>query len=238
MDAIIVSLGVSALAFVAFLLFRFREPRLAMGAGVLFAAYLGLDDLATVLPRLAPVLDLVPGRWNWSGKGYSILLSMGALVALRLERRDIGLAFPGKNLRTSWIAVALLGLVSCGLGFLFQPPPPNLETIAFQALMPGIAEELAYRGIAPAILLGLYRGQREPEGTPWRVVLITALAFGVWHGLDYGSGAFTFDFMSALFPLLGGVAYGWLRFHSGSLLYPILAHGLGNSAFYLASVVS
>ena len=102
--------------------------------------------------------------------------------------------------------------------------------------MPGLAEELAYRGIAPALLLGLIRGKGCSQGIPWAVVLITALAFGIWHGLSYSNSGFSFDLMSALFPFIGSIAGGWLRFSSGSLLFPILAHSFANIAFHLTSL--
>lgn len=40
--------------------------------------------------------------------------------------------------------------------------------------------------------------------------------------------------MSALFPLVGSIAGGWLRFKTGSLLVPGLGHGVANVAFQVA----
>lgn len=38
---------------------------------------------------------------------------------------------------------------------------------------------------------------------------------------------------AALNTLAGGIIYGWLRFHTGSLLFPFLAHSLGNLTYSL-----
>lgn len=242
MDLIIFSASFAALSFVAFMLFRFMSPRLAIGAGVLFAIYLGLDDLATVIPRLVPTLEFVDAsRWNWSGKFWSIALALIAMLALRLGRAEVGLIAP-KNIKVSLIVTAALITLSFSLGLVFDPDVPNAETVAFQLLMPGLAEELAYRGIAPAILLGLYRPGSTLQGQganriPWNVILITSIMFAAVHGLSYGDGAFSFDLLSASFPFIGAVAYCWLRFYSGSLLFPIVAHGLGNTLFMLPSVL-
>ena len=236
LDRVISSLAFVAVSFAIFLVCRIFDRRLALGAGLLFAMYLGLDDLATSLPSIWPASRLFEGRWNWSGKVYSILLSILVLLGLGIGMRAGGLTLAQRNVKSSLLAVFILTLLSCSLGFLFLPPIPTRETIAFQALMPGLAEELAYRGIAPVILLGLFHGRAAPDKTPWGVVLVTALAFGVRHGLGYSNASFSFDAISAAFTLIGGIAYGWLRFHSGSLLLPILAHGLGNNAFYLASL--
>ncbi|GAF93603.1 unnamed protein product, partial [marine sediment metagenome] len=47
-------------------------------------------------------------------------------------------------------------------------------------------------------------------------------------------GKFGFDLMSALFPFIGSIPGGWLRFKTGSLVVPILGHGLANVAFHIA----
>src|SRR3546814_19318867 len=101
--------------------------------------------------------------------------------------------------------------------------------------MPGIVEELVYRGIAPAILLGLIRGKEPSQGIPWAVVFITAIAFGIWHGLSYSDAALQFDPLSALVPFSGSIDGGWLRFNSSSLLFPVLSHRIANVAFHLTS---
>jgi uncharacterized protein len=238
MDTLIYALSFATLCFLIFGLLRRWDARLTLVGGLLFAAYLGLDDLLTGLPSASAAFRIVEGEWNWSGKFYSLLLGILVILALRLKPLAVGLTLRQRHLRTSLIALALFGLWGLMLGLLFSPPAPSAETLAFQALMPGVVEELAYRGIAPALLLGLIFGRGTvPEGIPWAVVLITALAFGLWHGLGYGTAGFTFDPLSALFPFIGSVAGGWLRFHSGSLLFPVLAHGLANTTFQLAGFV-
>ena len=237
MDLIIYSASFSLILLFLFIPAKYFDNRLKLGAGILFAIYLGLDDIATVFPFLFPVLDLFDLRWNWEGKIYSILFSLLIIFAPGLKKADIGFTFHYKNLKTSLWAVAGLTFASTLLGVIFQPGSPDAETIAFQLFMPGIAEELAYRGIAPAILISFVQGKNDSDFMPWSVILLTAFAFGLWHGLGYSDGSFSFDTMSSLFPFIGGILYGWLRFHSGSLMFPILAHGLGNTAFVLVTLL-
>ena len=220
-----------------FLIFKPFDRRLTLGFGILFAIYIALDDLVTGLPSAVPALRLVQAEWNWSGKIYSLVLSVAILLALQINARTAGITFTQKNLRASLIALGLFIVWGLLLGLMFNPPAPSLETIAFQASMPGLAEETVYRGIAPVILLGLIRGKEQPEGIPWTVVFITAIMFGVSHGLGYSNSGFSFDAMSALFPFIGSIAGGWLRFNSGSLLFPILIHGVANVAFHLAPLI-
>lgn len=238
MNALIFALAFALMAFGIFAVLRPLDKRLVLTSGLLFAAYLGLDDLATSLTQVTPMLDFVDSPWNWEGKLYSLALAVIVMFVLDLRAREVGLTLAQKNLGVCLLAVLGLTALSATLGFVFQPPTPNAGTLAFQATMPGLAEELAYRGIAPAILLALFHGRGVPEKVPWTVVLIAAIPFGAWHGWGYSDAGFSFDPMSALFPFIGGVAYGWLRFKSGSLLLPFVAHGLGNCAFYLASLAA
>jgi len=237
MNSIISSLTFAVIGLLVYLIFKAFDKRLTLGFGFLFAVYIALDDLATGLPSAFPALRLVEGEWNWSGKIYSLLLSVTVILALRIKPETAGITFRQKNLKASLIALGLFIIWGLSLGLLFGPQPPSLETVAFQASMPGLAEEIVYRGIAPAILLGLIWGKEQPEGIPWTVVLITAIMFGVWHGLGYSNAGFSFDAMSALFPFIGSIAGGWLRFNSGSLLFPILVHGVANIAFHLSPFI-
>jgi membrane protease YdiL (CAAX protease family) len=238
MNAVVFSLAFALLAFAVFAVLRPFDKRLVLSGGLLFAAYLGLDDLATSLQQVSPVFNWLGGRWNWEGKLYSLALAAIVMFVLDLRAREVGLTLAQRNLGVCLLAVLGLTALSAGLGFVFRPGMPDGGTLLFQATMPGLAEELAYRGIAPAILLALFHGRGVPDKVPWVVVLIAAIPFGVWHGWGYSDSGFSFDPMSALFPFIGGIAYGWLRFKSGSLLLPVIAHGLGNCAFYLASVLA
>lgn len=237
MATIIYSLSIFVIGLGFFVLFKPLDRRLMLGFGLLFALYLGLDDFVTGLPSGSAAFSFVHGEWNWSGKVYSLLLSVVVIVFLGIKPGAVGLTLRQRNLRNTLIALFLFILWGLSLGLLFHPGIPSGETLAFQALMPGLSEELAYRGIAPAILLGLIRGKEPEEGMPWIVIFITALMFGVWHGLGYSDAGFSFNLIAASFPFVGSIAGGWLRFTSGSLLFPIFGHAAANVAFHLSAYV-
>ncbi|MCX7555476.1 CPBP family intramembrane metalloprotease [Xanthomonadaceae bacterium JHOS43] len=237
MDALIFAMTFCALAFAVFLLARFFDRRITFAMAALAAVYLGLDDLITGLASSHGALAFLGGNWNWTGKAFSLVLSVIVILALRIHPRAMGLTL---EQQTPMLAiVAVLGFIVWGacLGLLFQPGVADAETLAFQATMPGLSEELVYRGIAPAIVLGFISGKRGDYGIPWAVILATAVLFGVWHSLGYAGGAFRFDPMSGLFPFIGSIAGGWLRFKTGSLLVPVFGHCLANTAFHLAGGV-
>ena len=68
MEAVIFSLSFAAIAFLIFASFTHFDKRLILALGLLFAAYLGLDDLVTGLPSGSDAFSFVGGEWNWPGK--------------------------------------------------------------------------------------------------------------------------------------------------------------------------
>jgi membrane protease YdiL (CAAX protease family) len=237
MDAVAYSAGLLVITLVAFLALRPLDRRLTIRLGLLFVAYVVLDDWITGLPYAVPAFDLNPAHWNWAGKVYSLLLSAAVILGFRLDARAIGLALPMRNVRLGAIVTLLLIPLGIVLALRYQPGIPDAETVAFQLLMPGLAEELAFRGIAPALLLGLVRGKTAAHDIPWVVIVIAAIPFGLIHGLGFSDGAYSFAVEPALWTFTGGIAYGWLRFSTGSLLYPLLAHSLANVAFHLTPLM-
>jgi membrane protease YdiL (CAAX protease family) len=233
-NALIFSLAFVACGVAAGLVAKACDRRIAVAGALLFAAYLALDDLATGLPHLMPGFDFLPGEWNWSGKVLSLVFSAVVIVALRLSPDAVGLRLRQAHPRIGWIAVGLFVAWGACLGLLFEPGAPDAETLAFQATMPGLAEEIAYRGIAPALLLSLWPRKPHVDGIPWAVIVATSVLFGLWHALSYADGRFGFDLMSGLFPFLGSLPGGWLRFRTKSLVVPIAGHALANVAFHVA----
>ena len=204
---------------------------------LLFLLLLGLDDLATTLPFAFPALKVPGADWNWSGKACSIVLSAGVVVLGVLSRQEAGLQLRQKagSVRPAGWALLAFTALSFGIGWAFGGGSWDAETPAFQLTMPGLAEEIAYRGVFIGLLHRAFPG--EGRVARWAPVLVTAVAFGLWHGLGVSDGYLTFDAFPALFPLLGGLAYGWLRERTGSVLVPILAHNAGNTAAVFGSVL-
>ena len=232
-DALIFSASFAAIALALALAASRIDLRITLAFGLLFAGYLGLDDLATALGTL-PAFNLIGGQWNWAGKICSLLLAIAVIAAMRLNPRAVGLQLPQQKSAGATALTLILLAASVGLGLLFKPEAPSAETLAFQASMPALAEELAYRGIAPALLMGWLYGRRPESGIPWPVVMVSSAMFGLWHGLGFGDGGYSFAWLPALYTFIGSIAYGWMRFATGSLLFPIVAHALGNLVFQLS----
>jgi membrane protease YdiL (CAAX protease family) len=209
------------------------DRRITVAFAVATALYLGLDDFITGLPGLVPALDFIGGKWNWTGKVLSLVVSVAMIVAFKLSPDALGLRLKQEHPTLAWLSIIAFVIWGATLGAIFKPGAADTETLMFQATMPGLAEEIVYRGIAPALLLGLINCRPHVRGIPWAVVVATAFIFGAWHALSFSKGSVNFALMSGLFPMVGSIAGGWLRFKTRSLLVPILGHSLANVAFHL-----
>jgi uncharacterized protein len=237
MDALLVTAVPVACTLALALLLRPVDRRMTIAGALACAGFLAFVDLSTALPLVPRAVRTLGGEWNWLGKLCSLVVCVIAIRAFALSRTAVGLVWPPRRARAAWWAIALLTAASTALGFVYTPPRPSLETVLFQLTMPGITEELAFRGVAFALLTSSWNGRDTPDTpTPWAAIVTTAVAFGLWHMVGVQQGRLTFDVMSGLFPLIGGIAYGWLRAISGTVWLPMLAHGVGNTAFLLGSV--
>lgn len=200
---------------------------------VLFAILL-LDLLALFFRPLE-----LPLYWNWQGKFFEFLWPLIIVFGLRwMSPKEVGYSVLGE--KSSWLIAACfglgVGLFSFILNWVFpsdkMPPYPLWETIAFQATLPGLAEEPVYRGI----LLALFD---RHFNKPWMVfktkvgwgVILTTLMFSAVHVLSISRKDMTFIWDPVwVFPnILWAFAFGWLKERSGSLWPCIFAHNLTNT---------
>ncbi|HEX5212484.1 MAG TPA: CPBP family intramembrane glutamic endopeptidase [Pseudolabrys sp.] len=77
-----------------------------------------------------------------------------------------------------------------------------------------IAEEMVFRGF-------LYRGWSQTRLGPSATIVLTAILFGLIH--------IQYDWFGMASIAISGLIMGWLRWRSGSLVLPILAHATNNT---------
>ena len=214
------------------LLFR-RDFRLSWFAGALLL-YVLYNFLLTRaffgLPNLPP-----EASWNWLGKSMSLF---GILVVASLPM--FGYRRSGLTLRQnkgSWTAFIVL-FALCVLVFYFAVSGgdgrDDWETIAFQWTMPGLDEEIFYRGVLLLAMNEAFRGRISLLGAPIGYGgLLTSVFFGLAHALSYGQGGFAFDPMTFLITGAPSLILLWMREKTGSVVLPLIAHNAINGAFTL-----
>lgn len=216
---------------------RAGEPALSPGgwSGLGAVALLFVGTSAVLrLPHIGPFADLT---WNWQNKLLLVVL-LSALIWVMpgLTWRLVGLRRPRRGW---WIPV--LGALVLGLGFGLVANPESsvdAESVVFLAILPGIDEELLYRGVMLLMLDHAIRARRQMWGgsVGWSVV-ITAAVFGLAHGLQVQPDGITIDPGYTIVSAGLGLAFAWLRIRWDSLLPAVLAHNAWNVAFFLAPLL-
>lgn len=216
--------ALALLAAAVLLLAAWRDPQrrawalVTVAGGVLYFALRSLP--------LFGAGERVAGEdWNWSGH----LLALGGMLALAavLNRRtgtaphEMGLAWPA-NLGAAVPVAAAALLVSYPLQVITAGRVESVPAAAwlFVATMPGLAEEVAFRGVLLAAAERAAPMARTIAGVRLSLgaALLTA-AFVFLHGFGVGT-------IVSVLP--GALLYLWLRLRTGSVLVPIVAHNLWN----------
>jgi hypothetical protein len=177
-------------------------------------------------------------RFTWIGKILSLLTALVIIYAVsKSDRQEIGFTTKtnSKNLVKSGL-VFFFGFLLFDFLFKMILFPKggsfNLETFAFQATMPGLTEELAFRGISLWLLDKVFLPKWTFKGIKfgWGFIIVTLL-FGVVHGaLLTEQHVFKFDVITITYLcLVSSLSVGILRKFSGNLIYPVLGHNLINT---------
>jgi membrane protease YdiL (CAAX protease family) len=198
---------------------------------VLFFLVVLVDDL---LLRTVPApIFFQELRWNWFGKLVDFSAAVVFVVFYKgLSRKEYGITLSLEKGSLKPVVISILGFIFLTtlseIGGEFHLP--SRETILYQLTMPGLSEELIFRGILLALLNKTY-------GTPWKLwgahlgwgAIITTLLFGLVHGLSFSpSYEFQFNLGAILATGASGFFFVWLKERSKSLLPGILTHNLSN----------
>jgi membrane protease YdiL (CAAX protease family) len=201
------------------------------------------DDLLLSLPSGVPALR-VPGLdYNWTGKVFSLALGLACIYWLRVVTPlDAGWTLkqqPG-SVRPAALVVAGVIAIELPIFWLLIPPEQaTLEDHVFQLTMPGVSEELMYRGVLLALADRVARPTWNVCGAVvgWGAVA-TSVLFAADHAVSLDSSwSLHINWLAGLLPLLGGFVFVWLRARTGSLLWPIMLHGLANELAVIVAAI-
>jgi membrane protease YdiL (CAAX protease family) len=206
------------------------------------------DNLFHTITIHFPDLQLIRSHtWgnqylNWSGKLYSIVFGLLMVLFIRkiIARDEIGLRLKqNKNsVRFSLIFILIIFLVSA-LGLLEPGNGLDLNALLYGAIMPGLNEELIYRGLLLGILNKIFDRKFRLFKTNfgWGAILVS-VAFGLLHGFQLSeSFQVNFDVVSVLLTGIYGFIFALIRERSGSLVFPIIAHSTADFFSFLFSMI-
>lgn len=176
---------------------------------------------------------IFPGQqYNWIGKLAAFLLELlGCFIIPSISVKKFGL-----TARVNWkgsgrilLICIVYVLLRCGIYYYMTGGigPIHPEAVAFQATLPGLQEELLFRGILLGLLTRIfpYPGWKllgVKFGWP---VIITSILFGLAHGLTL---PLHFDILVFLRTTLEGFLLGLLVRKTRNILPAVVYHNLLN----------
>jgi len=193
-----------------------------------------LTSLGAGWQRYIPFL--AHAEWNWLGKALSFSLGLTVAIGLiatgKFKARELGLSVlqaPGTLRGVALVILPYLALlVVLSLTLVGQSEPPSREAVYFQATMPGLDEELAYRGVILALFDRMFTGRFRLLGAEMGYgAIAVSLMFGLGHiGLFNDKFALHLYFINFVSTAIIGFILAWLRQRSRSLVLPVVVHGL------------
>lgn len=236
--AFLSTLLVLAIVFPFFLIAIWRTHSTNRKLIIMVAILLFVDN---ALQRIPKMLFFAGLYWPWQGKILEILWPfLFILVYHRLSFSEIGITLKlnSGSLRGIVLMALLLVLLPTVIGIPFGGRlPANIETLLFEMTMPGIGEELVFRGVFQSLL---NRAFGKPR-TIWNAqvgwgLILTALLFGAMHLVSIGkTGVIHFHIGHMLSALGIGLALGWIRERGGSLLPCVVLHNLNDTLIVVGS---
>ncbi len=99
--------------------------------------------------------------------------------------------------------------------------------------MPGVEEELFYRGVLLLMLDRAFGSPRRLLGAPfgWGA-LLSAVFFGAGHRISYSDGLASFSIAYIAVTFFSAFIFTWFRVRNGNLILPTILHNFGNAVTY------
>ena len=215
-------------------------PRSRLIGWVILVVALAMLSYAANIAGGKPPSDVL---YQWSTAvgalvQYAVILAIVLGIARGIAPATLGLRRPASWPRAAGlILVALLSIWVFGAilnvflkageeqglvpdGWDSSRAAPFVANFLVVALVAPFVEELTYRGLGFAAVAGSYG--------PVAAIVVTALAFGLAHGLLVALPVLT----------LFGAILAWLRFKTGSVYPTMILHGVFNGAALIAAVTT
>lgn len=182
-------------------------------------------------------LNIIKGGWNWDGKIYGTVCGITMYFIFRRQFADnnfFTLKQDKEGLKSALKVVVAILSISI-LGGVVNDREFNSETLLFQLFMPGIDEEIMYRGV----LLGLMCSALRTGNAAWRnpAIIINAILFGLVHALSLSDGALQINAMNFVWTGIIGYSFGYITIKTRSIVIPMLTHNLYNFTLNLLSMI-
>jgi|SRR5699024_4505450 len=201
----------------------------------LLIIFLSVVFLYNFIVRMGTLFNPSTWAFNWWGYILAALFTLIVIASLKWKNKNLnfGLTFKQKkgSLKPVLIVFVLFTIGQIAfVYFLFGKTDPTLENYLFQLTMPGITEELIYRGLFLGVLNKIFTERKTILGAPmgYGSIIVTIL-FTLAHGISINTAFnISLQWLPMIGPFLFAVVVVWIRERTGSILIPILAHNFSN----------
>lgn len=210
---------------------RVNPAWLLVSAALVFLNDALLTNLYGSLPNLVP-----QGNWNWQGKLLALIATLGLAALPAVGWRQSGLTVRQVSEGYQWpllVSIIYIGLFVF-LASVFPNSPTSIETLAFQLTLPGLEEEIFYRGLLLFSLMKAFPSRTTALGVEWGFgAVVSSVLFGLAHAFTYADGAVSIDLMTMALTAGPSMLVVWLALRTRSLVLPVILHNFGNAIFLL-----
>ena len=223
---------------IAFILLK-KKSKINFQRLLIFTITYIVYQVFLVLPKINSSFDFIKSSWNWDGKIYGIICGILSYFLFKKYFREndfFTLKQNKENLKPALIGASAIVLISTIVWFLLGKSDLNIETLAFQISLPGIDEEIMFRGILLGLLATSLKDKISFLGNP--SVLLTAILFGFMHALTLNKDYYI-NFEPIYFIQTGfaGYVWGWITIKSRSILLAIVSHNFSNFFGTLSTMI-
>ncbi|MEO6453465.1 MAG: CPBP family intramembrane glutamic endopeptidase [Ginsengibacter sp.] len=194
--------------------------------------------IATSVPTdLLSHISILEGQgWNWGGKTISLIIALIFIFSYKpIAPRQFGLTtkIETKNARPILLICTGYSLIRLILYLTMTKEAGtfHIEAILYQATMPGIVEEVIFRGILLRLLNQAFVNPKWifANVTFGWAAIITSLLFGLTHSTYFDNNYHIhFDFLNILRLTFDGFLFALLVEKTKSLIPSILFHNILN----------
>ena len=220
-------------------IFLKKKSKLNFQRLLIFATTFIIYQVSLVLPKIDSSFNFIKSSWNWDGKIYGIICGIISYLLFKKYFREndfFTLKQNKENFKPALIGAIGIVLIASMAWLLLGKSTFNVETLAFQISVPGIDEEIMFRGILLGLLATCLKDKIPFLGNP--SILLTAILFAFTHALTLNKDYFI-DFEPLYFIQTGfaGYIWGWITIKSRSILLAILSHNFSNFLVTLSTMI-
>lgn len=208
---------------------------------ILFSSIFIFYQIVLKLPMRFQELQIIHGKWNWTGKLFGIITGLTLYYILRKKLKPFDFFRCKQDTQSLKKTILLTTVITCFAFFSFFGTTKqfDIETLIYQLTLPGFDEEIMFRGILLGLLLTCFKDaiiiDKKNYGNP--SILFIGLLFGLAHGLGIEDN---FDLKFELFPFIftfmNGYIWSWITMESKSILQATISHNVSNFISHFISM--